>query len=130
MIFNLNDINKKSKLRDDIIAIIHEALSKPNYEGTWYKKLDVINGNRWAIALSWMDYDNTNEYELYAKVTYQPSNSIMQCDYDIDWIMPYDEGSGCVYDTEIWITNIDFDEDYADWLLEQWEMIRKEISND
>ena len=127
MILNLNEINKKSKLRDDIIAIIHEALSKPNDIGTWFIDLEVKNNNRYAVVISWMDYDKTNEYDLYAKVAYQPTNSIMQCDYDIDWLMPYDEGSGCVYDTETSIDGIKFDEDCADWLLAKWEMIRREI---
>ena len=125
MIFNQNQKNKTMNIRNDLIALIHEALLKPNDIGTWYIELDVINGNRWAIALSWI-----NEYELYAKIAYQPSNSIMQCDYDIDWLMPYDEGSGCVNDTEILIHNKEFDEVYADWLLAEWERIKKEISND
>lgn len=127
MILNLNEKHKTMNIRNDLIALIHEALSKPNDIGTWYIELDVINGNRWAIALSWMDFDNTNEYKLYAKVAYQTINSIMQCDYDIDWTIPYDEGSGYVNDTEIWIRDKKFDEDYADWLLEEWEKIRKEI---
>lgn len=113
-------------IRNDLIALINNAKSKPPdfKEGTWWLQLDIIKGKRWAIAISWMDYENTGEYKLYAKIAYQPVNSIMQCDYDIDWIMPYDENTGEVNDTEISNPNITTD---VDWLLEQWEIIRKEL---
>ena len=46
-----------------------------------------------------MDYDNTDDWKVYGKVAFQPDNSMMQ-EYDIDWDMPYDEGSPDVFDTE------------------------------
>ena len=73
-----------------------------HFEGTyhWYLSTD-DKGNDWAIVMSYMDYDDDGNESLYAKLAYQPSNSIMQCDYDIDWLMPYDEETGELYDTEL-----------------------------
>lgn len=102
---------------------IRAALKTQNHDGTWFTDLGYYNGNRWAIAIAWMDYDGDDNWRLYGKVAYQPSNSIMQCDYDIDWTMPYDEESGEVNDTETLITS----EESAKWLLGLWQEYRKEL---
>ena len=65
--------------------------------------------NDWAIVLGWADGFEAEEnddctngtWRLCVKLAYQPWNSLMQCDYDWDWFMPYDEESGDVDDTEI-----------------------------
>ena len=61
-----------------------------------------------SIVLGWQDgYDKEDDnyysdgYRLCVKVGYQPVNSIMQCDYDIDFNQVYDKETGDVYDTEI-----------------------------
>lgn len=96
----------------------------------WYLGTDE-NNNHWAIVLGWLDgfkADETDDcmdgtWRLCSKLAYQTCNSLMQCDYDIDWFMPYDEESGEVDDTEIPIysninmTNI---EEIIDWFLEQY----------
>ena len=46
----------------------------------------------------------------------------MMQEYGIDWLMPYDEDNGDVWDTEIHIS----DTKDIEWLLEQWLMIREE----
>lgn len=113
----------QSYQRENLKALVNDALNSQDHEGTWFFDLDKADGKRWAIAIAWMDWDNTNDWKLYAKVAYQPTNSIMQCDYDIDWIMPYNEETGEVDDTETEITDIEKD---VDWLLKEWERIRKE----
>lgn len=89
------------------------------------------NNNNFAIVLGWSDgfepdetdYYMNGTYRLCSKLAYQPNNSLMQCDYDIDWFMPYDEESGEVDDTEISIysninmTNI---EEIIDWFLDKY----------
>jgi hypothetical protein len=74
-----------------------------------------------------MDYDNENDWKLYAKLAYQPTNYIMQ-EYDIDWIMPYDAETGEVDDTELMI-GTSVNEADVDWLLEQWERFQREYVN-
>ena len=61
-----------------------------------------------SIVLGWQDgYDKEDDnyysdgYRLCVKVGYQPVNSIMQCDYDLDFNQVYDKETGDVYDTEI-----------------------------
>ena len=61
-----------------------------------------------SIVLGWQDgYDKeddnyySNGYRLCVKVGYQPVNSMMQCDYDVDFNQVYDKETGDVYDTEI-----------------------------
>ena len=61
-----------------------------------------------SIVLGWQDgYDKeddkyySNGYRLCVKVGYQPVNSMMQCDYDVDFNQVYDKETGDVYESEI-----------------------------
>lgn len=67
-----------------------------------------------SIVLGWSDYGNEvkakqldkyydNPYRLAVKVGYQPVNSMMQCDYDVDFNQVYDKETEDVYDTEIFL---------------------------
>ena len=87
------------------------------------------NDNDWAIVLGWADGFDAREvddctdgtWRLCVKLAYQPCNSLMQCDYDIDWTMPYDEASDEVDDTEVSIyPNTDLEET-IEWLLGCYE---------
>ena len=61
-----------------------------------------------AIVLGWtngFDKDDPSKdkyqddtWRLAVKVGYQPSNSMMQCDYDIDFNLPYNPDTGDVCD--------------------------------
>jgi hypothetical protein len=102
--------------------------------GTYYWTLgEDDKGNTWAIVLGWAPgFDEEPEddctdgtWRLCAKLAYQPNNSLMQCDYDIDWFMPYDEESGEVDDTEEDLypnTNL---ENTIDWLLKCYESYKQ-----
>ena len=123
-------MNKAKLVKEFANAISN--MRKTHEDGTyhWYLGTDE-NNNYWAIVLGWLDgfeADETDDcmdgtWRLCSKLAYQPCNSLMQCDYDIDWLMPYDEESGEVDDTEIPIysninmTNI---EEIIDWFLEQY----------
>lgn len=64
-----------------------------------------------SIVLGWTDGFDENDvdkdkyqsdtWRLAVKVGYQPVNSMMQCDYDVDFNQVYDKETGDVYDTEI-----------------------------
>lgn len=118
-------MNKTKLIKEFVNAV--EYMKETKYNGTyyWYLREDG-RGNDWAIVLGWADgFDEreTDEYtdgtwRLCVKLAYQPNNSAMQCDYDVDWLMPYDIESGEVDDNEVSIypnTNL---EEVIDWLLE------------
>ena len=117
----MNNLNAKK----DIDNMLQYALDNPEYTGTWFYPLGNYDRCRWAIVASYMNYGNGDK--LYAKVASQPLNSIMQCDYDIDWEMPYDSIHGEVYDTEVCVgreESILADTRIIDWLLNEWEHIK------
>ena len=111
-------------MKEKIIAIAKDALNSNDRCGTWFYKLKYATNKLWAICFSWMDYDNTGDFKLYGKVAYQPKNSMMQCDYDIDWIFPINSNGDCD-DTEILINLSSIDSD-IDYLLDNWKRIEKE----
>lgn len=117
-------MNKEKLIKDFENAV--EYMKKTHFNGTYYWYLDTDeNNNDWAIVLGWSNGfkpDETDDcldgtYRLSAKLAYQPYNSIMQCDYDVDWLMPYDEETNEVDDTEISIYPGDNLEETIDWLL-------------
>lgn len=111
-------------IRKQIEETIKEAESAGPNSTTYIVDLDNVDGKRWAVVFGWVDYSGDGKYELCGKVAY--NDSYMK-DYDYDWIMPYDEETGEVWDTEVAITpNDDFT---IDWWIEQWDMIKKEYIN-
>lgn len=105
-------MNKLTELQDGFVKAVQEM--KDGAEGTyyWYVKQGARKGRDWAVVLGWREDDNPDEenschkngYSLAVKLAFQPSNSGMQCDYDYDWTLPYDEKTGEVYDMEVFIT--------------------------
>ena len=116
----------KAKLVNKFInAVADMKNTKANGTYHWILGRDE-NDNDWAIVLGWADGFDAEEndactdgtWRLCVKLAYQPCNSLMQCDYDIDWLMPYDEETGEVDDTEVSIyPNTDLEET-IDWLLD------------
>lgn len=114
-----------------------EEMRKTHCNGTYHWNLDVDDKrNQWAIVLGWQDgYEEDPEddctdgtYRLCAKLAYQPTNSLMQCDYDIDWLMPYDEETGEVDDNEMSIYP-DYDAtEIIYWLLKCYETYELEVA--
>lgn len=110
-------------MRDEIIKLARSAYDSVNTMSTWFYDLERKDGKRWAIVFAWMDWDNTDEWRFCGKVAYQPTNSMMQ-EYDIDWLMPTTDDGECD-DTETGITSLSLEAD-VDWLLKEWERVRKE----
>lgn len=97
-----------------------------------------------SIVLGWTAFPNEDdnckdnyyddEYRLAVKVGYQPSNSIMQCDYDIDFNLPYNPDNGdvcddceyCIYETtnfEALAKDINHN---ASWVIKHWKELGHE----
>lgn len=122
--------------REKMITSFERAMKEMGQDktlGTYVWKLDEDdNGNQWAIVLGWRNVgeeDLENEYAdgtywPFAKLAYQPSNSIMQCDYDIDWLMPYDEETKEVDDNEIAVNQDTSAKEVVDTLLEYYQEYR------
>ena len=119
----------KQKEREAIFKNFEEHLKflqeHPDFNGAAYVPLGRYGNNRWAIAMSWFDYDGEGHYVICGKVAYQSINNIMQCDYDIDWDMPYDDVTGEVDDTEVEIE----DDTDIEWLINQWERIEEGLED-
>lgn len=111
-------------MKERIKDFLQEVIDNEHHESTWIFDLVTHNGKRWALVAAWMDYDDDDDWRVYAKLAFQPTNSLMQ-EYDIDWLMPYDEESGEVDDTELSVGSEPNDFD-IDWWLEQWERFKKE----
>lgn len=112
-------------------------MKENHLDGTYYWYLDTDkNNNDWAIVLGWQDGFDIDKKDdclygscrLSVKLAYQPRNSIMQ-DYDIDWIMPYNEATNEVYDNEISLyPDTDLD-NVINWLLECYESYKEYSMN-
>ena len=102
-----------------------EEIRSTHHNGTYFWDLGIDDGKRWAIVLGWSDgfeenpKDNCTDgtWRLCAKLAYQPVNSMLQCDYDIDWVMPYNSETGEVDDNEMSIYPRYNAEEIIDWLL-------------
>ena len=116
----------KEQFTKEFIAAVREMGKQKHPIGTRYWILTKEKERHWAIVLGWADgFDYSiqdkfkrKSYRLCAKFAYQSSNSMMQCDYDIDWLIPYNKDSGDVDDTEVGIYSGDDLNKTADWL---WE---------
>lgn len=119
-------MNRNALLKEFTEAV--QEMRRTHGSGTYWWWLGEDNkGNNWAIVLGWADgfekYPNDDNldgtWRICAKCAYQSKNNVMQCDYDIDWDMPYDEETGEVDDNEIPIYPDTDLEKVVDWLLLQ-----------
>ena len=77
--------------------------------GCCYKQVATTDGGTGLfIVLGWSDgYENAPEgtenadgtWRINSKIAYQHSDNAMQCDFGIDWCMPYNPKTGDVDDT-------------------------------
>ena len=110
------------ELKQKFKEFLQGAIDNEDHESTWFLVLETHNGKRWALVAAWMDYDDTDDWKLYAKLAYQPTNSLMQ-EYDIDWLMPTDENGEC-NDTELAVGSEPNDFD-IDWWIKNWEYFKE-----
>ena len=72
--------------------------------GCCHLKFDTDAENDYCICVGWHDYtgdpkDGDSRYKLAWKIGRQSIRNVMQCDFDIDFEMPYNPESGDVDDT-------------------------------
>lgn len=91
-------------------------------------------GNEFAIVFGYLSgYEKTdNKYnddgwQVCGRVAYNPYNSCMACDLELDWIMPYCEESGEVWDTTIEIYNEDDITNNLKWLIDNYHQMVLEL---
>lgn len=98
--------------RDVFIKTVRDFREKAEIGGTvhWVLRDDGIRTV--ALVMGWLDNGNES-CDLAAKIAVQPSNGGMQCDYELDWDMPYRD-DGEVWDNEC-LLGAAFDEGEA-WL--------------
>lgn len=115
---------KNNILTEDIMKVVESARDAKDPTYTYFYYLDNDDPmNDWAIVFCWVEEGEGDDKSVgvIGKVAYQPKNSLMQ-EYDIDWVMPYDEITGDVWDTEIFV---DCPDD-VDWLLKNWYEIKEQ----
>jgi hypothetical protein len=119
----------KETIIKEFTEAVQEMRRTHEYTTYWWCLDDDDKGNTWAIVLGWADgfeedHDDNNldgTWRICAKLAYQPWNSAMQCDYDVDWLMPYDDKTGEVDDNEISIyPNTDL-AGVIEWLLKHYK---------
>ena len=72
--------------------------------GCCHLTFDVDTKDDYCICVGWHDYtgdpkDGDNRYKLAWKIGRQSIKNVMQCDFDIDFEMPYNPETGDVDDT-------------------------------
>lgn len=115
----------ESTLREWFVKSALEAM-KTREAGCWYyvlKDEDNIHPDEtWALVIGWIPNDEYDEpasgYSSYVGIKTQPANSVMRCDFDVDWQEPLRE-DGSVDDTETCIEGLSEKEleSEFDWLL-------------
>lgn len=101
--------------KDVFIKTVRDFRGEAEHIGTvhWVLGRDDTRTLALALVVGWLDDDGKGGCVPAAKIAVQPRNSIMQCDYDVDWDMPYRD-DGEVYDNECLLDGA-FDEGEA-WL--------------
>lgn len=118
----------KKILTKEFIESVAEMRRTHGY-GTYYWIIGEDEENDWAIVLGWVDgfepdpNDDCTDgtWRICAKMAFQSKKSIMQCDYDVDWLMPYDEETMEVYDNEVSIYPDTDLESVVNWLFECYD---------
>ena len=72
--------------------------------GCCHLKFDTDTKNDYCVCIGWHDYtgdpkDGDSRYKLAWKIGRQSIRNVMQCDFDIDFEMPYNPETGDVDDT-------------------------------
>ena len=112
-------VSEKEMTVSEVNKLLSRMKQEENWDSTYYYPLLYSDDKTWAIVLGW-DYEYT---QIMGKIAYLPNNSAM-AEYDVDWIMPYNESTGEVYDTE---TQIGYLCD-VEWLLDEWEYIKQKFA--
>lgn len=122
----------RAGFRDSIEAL------KNGENGTyfWWLKKNDRNDNDWAIVLGWTyDGDSGIEenpyhkdgFQIAAKIAFQSNKSIMQCDFDVDWNLPYDKETGEVWECDYYIDEETDIDEVLDFFEKEWHEHKEEF---
>lgn len=70
-------------------------------DGCCHLRIASTGRNYIAICAGWSD--TGDGYEIAAEVAFQSERNIMQCDFGIDWEMPWNPETGDIMDTRVYI---------------------------
>lgn len=118
---------------NDLAKFIEEAVNdfKNGGAGVWYKRLGytindtelylvigLVSGKQFdSEDLEYYSTDDTGKYVICGKIAV--NDSAMQSDYELDWLMPYNEDSGDVWDTDSsFSANPDYTQEAKDFINE------------
>ena len=138
-------MTKQYVTADELKKAANDLASRANQGGCyhWYIARN-LDGMNIAIVFGWTQYADEDDeckdkyydddFRLAVKVGYQPSNSIMQCDYDIDFNLPYNPDNGDVCDDCEYVIyeTTDFEalakdiNTNASWVLKHWKELGHE----
>ena len=97
-----------------------------------------------AVVLGWTKFPDEDDsckdkyydddFRLAVKIGYQPSDSIMQCDYDVDFNLPYNPDTGdvcddceyCIYETTDFKSLANDINNNIDWVIKHWKELGHE----
>ena len=111
-------VSEKELIVSEVNELLIRMKQEESWNSTYYRYLLRSDDKTWAIVLGW----DCKHKRIMGKIAYLPKNSAMS-EYDFDWMMPYDESTGEVYDTE---TQIGYLSD-VEWLLDEWEFIKQKF---
>lgn len=92
----------------------------------------------WAIVMGYNPIGDNKPDDPFAdenhhiciKLGFQPANSMLQCDYDVDWLLPYDKQTGDVFDNlETLVYESDTAENLQRTIEEQIQYFRQQQQN-
>ena len=107
---------KKGKRIMDYAKLYESVCEHLKHSGeVFYYTLKRENNKIWALVFT-INEDN----EIVGKFAY--NDSLLQCDYDFDWLMPLNK-NGDVIDTEIFDINSKYD---IKWLYNNWKEYESE----
>lgn len=104
--------NQSAEAFEDFLK---DAVGNCPDDGTAYMMLLSDHGLRWALCATRGD----EGIAMRAKIAFQSEKAVMQCDYDVDWLMPYAQSG------DVWDTDTEYDEDgvhhvavylYGEWV--------------
>ena len=123
-------MTSESAIADAIMRTVETIEQEKDPSKTYWVELGWDDKNTYACAMAYDTEDGyygDDEEESYSyvlgKIAFCPDNSAMN-EYEMDWMMPYDEETGEVWDTETSITTWDS----AYWLAEEWIAIMNRIN--
>ena len=130
--------DEQEKIRKAYANLVKKALD--NKDGaTWMECKTLDDGRKLCLVMGWCEGYEKGEgyqfekdgiiYTLCSKLAVNIDD--LQCDFDMDWYMPWDKETNEVYDTCMAVDKLEHDQDIygnATWYDEQANIIVKALN--